>query len=32
MKKLTDYFGQNIEGKRIVITGGTTGIGKAIAY
>lgn len=31
MKKLTDYFGQNIEGKRIVITGGTTGIGKAIA-
>lgn len=31
MKNLNDYFGQNIKGKRIVITGGTTGIGKAIA-
>ncbi|MBE8726351.1 SDR family oxidoreductase [Flavobacterium hungaricum] len=31
MEKLTDYFGQNINGRRIVITGGTTGIGKAIA-
>jgi NADP-dependent 3-hydroxy acid dehydrogenase YdfG len=31
MEKLTDYFGQNIKGKRIVVTGGTTGIGKAIA-
>jgi NADP-dependent 3-hydroxy acid dehydrogenase YdfG len=31
MKQLTDYFGQNIKGKRIVITGGTTGIGKATA-
>lgn len=31
MKNLTDYFDQNIKQKRIVITGGTTGIGKAIA-
>lgn len=31
MKNITDYFGQNIQQKRIVITGGTTGIGKAIA-
>ncbi|CAD0006436.1 SDR family oxidoreductase [Flavobacterium salmonis] len=31
MEKLTNYFGQNINGRRIVITGGTTGIGKAIA-
>lgn len=31
MRKLTDYFGQNITGKRIVVTGGTTGIGKATA-
>ncbi|MGN7811800.1 SDR family oxidoreductase [Flavobacterium sp. 22076] len=31
MEKLTDYFGQNIKDKKIVITGGTTGIGKAIA-
>jgi len=31
MGKLSNYFGRNIEGKRIVITGGTTGIGKATA-
>jgi len=31
MKQLTDYFEQNIKQKRIVITGGTTGIGKATA-
>src|SRR4051812_41081194 len=31
MENLSNYFGQNIEGKRIVITGGTTGIGKATA-
>ncbi|MFA9187880.1 SDR family oxidoreductase [Flavobacterium sp. FBOR7N2.3] len=31
MKNLSDYLGQNIKQKRIVITGGTTGIGKAIA-
>lgn len=31
MEKLSNYFGQNIKDKRIVITGGTTGIGKAIA-
>ncbi|SHH63048.1 SDR family oxidoreductase [Flavobacterium defluvii] len=31
MEKLSNYFGQNIIQKRIVITGGTTGIGKAIA-
>ncbi|MES2573779.1 MAG: SDR family oxidoreductase [Bacteroidota bacterium] len=31
MKNLTDYFDRNIKDKRIVITGGTTGIGKSIA-
>jgi len=31
MKQITDYLGENIKQKRIVITGGTTGIGKAIA-
>ncbi|KAF2517159.1 SDR family oxidoreductase [Flavobacterium foetidum] len=31
MKNLSDLFEQNIKQKRIVITGGTTGIGKAIA-
>lgn len=31
MEQLTNYFGQNIKDKRIVVTGGTTGIGKAIA-
>ncbi|GAA3756938.1 SDR family oxidoreductase [Flavobacterium ginsengiterrae] len=31
MDNITEYFGQNIVQKRIVITGGTTGIGKAIA-
>jgi len=31
MKNLSDYLGQNIKQKRVVITGGTTGIGKAIA-
>lgn len=31
MGNLSNYFGQNIDRKRIVITGGTTGIGKAIA-
>jgi len=31
MKKLSDYFGQNIDQKRIIITGGTTGIGKMTA-
>jgi NADP-dependent 3-hydroxy acid dehydrogenase YdfG len=31
MIQLTEYFGQNIKDKRIVITGGTTGIGKATA-
>jgi len=31
MKKLSDYFGQNIDQKRIIITGGTTGIGKVTA-
>lgn len=31
MENLSNYFGQNIDRKRIVITGGTTGIGKAIA-
>lgn len=31
MANLSNYFGQNIDRKRIVITGGTTGIGKATA-
>lgn len=31
MENLANYFGQNIKDKKIVITGGTTGIGKAIA-
>ena len=31
MENLTNYFGQNIKGKGIIVTGGTTGIGKAIA-
>nr|WP_294784884.1 SDR family oxidoreductase [uncultured Flavobacterium sp.] len=31
MGKLSNYFGQNIDQKRIVITGGTTGIGRATA-
>jgi len=31
MKELSEYFGQNIKQKRIVITGGTTGIGRAVA-
>ncbi|WP_426485238.1 SDR family oxidoreductase [Flavobacterium sp. 2] len=31
MDNLSNYFGQNINQKRIVVTGGTTGIGKAIA-
>lgn len=31
MKNVSDYFDQNIKNKRIVITGGTTGIGKSIA-
>ena len=31
MENLTDYFARNITGKRIVITGSTTGIGKATA-
>ncbi|MBE8726431.1 SDR family oxidoreductase [Flavobacterium hungaricum] len=31
MENIAAYFGQNIIQKRIVITGGTTGIGKAIA-
>ncbi|WP_294957829.1 SDR family oxidoreductase [uncultured Flavobacterium sp.] len=31
MENLSNYFGQNIIQKRIVVTGGTTGIGKAIA-
>lgn len=31
MGNLSNYFGQNIDRKRIVITGGTTGIGKEIA-
>jgi NADP-dependent 3-hydroxy acid dehydrogenase YdfG len=31
MKNLNEYFGSNISQKNIVITGGTTGIGKATA-
>ncbi|MDR7211642.1 SDR family oxidoreductase [Flavobacterium piscis] len=31
MKQLSEYFGQNIDQKRIIITGGTTGIGKVTA-
>lgn len=31
MGNLSNYFGQNIDQKRIVVTGGTTGIGKATA-
>ncbi|WP_343697903.1 SDR family oxidoreductase [Flavobacterium sp.] len=31
MENISNYFGQNINQKRIVVTGGTTGIGKAIA-
>ncbi|MDP5200337.1 SDR family oxidoreductase [Flavobacterium sp. DG2-3] len=31
MENISDYFGKNIKDKRILITGGTTGIGKAIA-
>lgn len=31
MENLSNYFGRNIDRKRIVITGGTTGIGKAVA-
>ncbi|MCR4033813.1 MULTISPECIES: SDR family oxidoreductase [Flavobacterium] len=31
MENIANYFGQHILQKRIVITGGTTGIGKAIA-
>jgi len=31
MENLSNYLGQNIDSKRIVITGGTTGIGKATA-
>lgn len=31
MENLSNYLGQNIDGKRIVITGGTTGIGRATA-
>lgn len=31
MKNLADYFNHHIKNKRIVVTGGTTGIGKAIA-
>jgi NADP-dependent 3-hydroxy acid dehydrogenase YdfG len=31
MGNLSNYFGQNIDRRRIVITGGTTGIGKATA-
>jgi NADP-dependent 3-hydroxy acid dehydrogenase YdfG len=31
MKELSNYFGEHIKEKRIVITGGTTGIGRAVA-
>jgi NADP-dependent 3-hydroxy acid dehydrogenase YdfG len=31
MEKISNYLGQNVKDKRIVVTGGTTGIGKAIA-
>src|SRR5690606_29391494 len=31
MRNLADYFNHHINNKRIVVTGGTTGIGKAIA-
>jgi NADP-dependent 3-hydroxy acid dehydrogenase YdfG len=31
MENLSDYFGRHIDRRRIVITGGTTGIGKATA-
>jgi NADP-dependent 3-hydroxy acid dehydrogenase YdfG len=31
MENLNDYFSKNIKGKRILITGGTTGIGRAAA-
>lgn len=31
MKNLKEYFGSNIQDKNIIITGGTTGIGKATA-
>ena len=31
MKELSDYFGEHIKAKRIVITGGSTGIGRAVA-
>lgn len=31
MEQLNDYLPQSIKGKRILITGGTTGIGRAAA-
>ena len=31
MKKLEDYLPESVEGKNILITGGTTGIGRAAA-
>jgi NADP-dependent 3-hydroxy acid dehydrogenase YdfG len=31
MKQLSEYFGKNIAQKRIIVTGGTTGIGKVTA-
>jgi len=31
MGNLSDYFGRNIDRRKIVITGGSTGIGKAAA-
>ncbi|MXO04492.1 SDR family oxidoreductase [Flavobacterium sp. HBTb2-11-1] len=31
MGNLSDYFGRNIDRRKIVITGGSTGIGKAVA-